>query len=134
MTSKRSVKTMLKRARRATKPFTTVLGGEELQGTLSAVPYMRWQSLLTDNPPRDGNSVDAGWGFSVATFWGEALRAGWVEPAMDDEDWDLFFDVTPVAEITRLGMDVYALTLSPQELDVPKSSSESTETEPSSSD
>lgn len=134
MTSKRSVKAMLKRARRATKPFATVLGGEELQGTLTAVPYMRWQTLLADNPPRDGNAVDAGWGFSVSTFWGEALRAGWVEPEMDDEDWAAFFEVCPVAEITRLGMDVYSLTLSPQELDVPKSSSGSTTTEPSSSD
>jgi hypothetical protein len=134
MSSKRSVKAMLKRARRKTAPFSTVIGGEELTGTLTAVPYLRWQELVTDNPPREGNDADAGWGFSIASFWGAALKAGWSDPPMDDEDWDAFFDIAPVGEVNRLGMEVFALTVRPAELDVPKSSDASTETGPPDSD
>lgn len=128
MTSRRNVKAQLKRARRATAPFAVIVGGEKVEGTLSAVPYMRWQTALTDNPPREGHVGDAGWGFNTSSFWGAALREGWTSPDMDDEDWDLFFDVAPVAEINRLGMEVFTLTMSPAELDVPKSSSTSPET------
>jgi hypothetical protein len=134
LSSKRSVKAMLKRARRKSQPFTTVIAGEELTGTLTAVPYLRWQELVTDNPPRDGNAADAGWGFSVVTFWAAALRAGWTEPAMDDEDWDAFFETAPVGEVNRLGMEVFALTVRPAEVDVPKSSGDSPETDLPSSD
>jgi hypothetical protein len=134
MTSKRSVKAILKRAHRPSVAFSVVIGGDEMSGTLSALPFMKWQEILAEHPPRDGNAIDEGWGFSYATFWPALIRESVTDPVMDDEDWDLFFETLTQGDVVTLGSQAFALNMRPAELAVPKSSSTSPDTTSPSSD
>lgn len=136
MTSKRSVKSILKKARRPSEPFAVKLGDEELTGTLTALPFMRWQELLAAHPPREGNDADEGWAFCYGTFMPALAAACISDPDMDDEDRAAFADALGPGDAGRLGMQAYMLNVrsTSQVVDVPKSSIESPTTEQPSSD
>lgn len=139
MTSKRSMKAILKKARaqRRTEPFSVVVGDEKVEGVFTVIPFMKWQGLIADHPPRPAVEVDEGWGFSVVGMWPAIIRAAWLESGMDDEDWADWFEVVHPGDVVRLGMQVYIMQATPpsaESVDVPKSSSESPTTEPPSSD
>jgi hypothetical protein len=132
VTSKRSVKAMLKRAKRATDPFTVTFGDETIEGTFTALPFTDWQDLVAAHPPRPDHKVDAGWGYCYATFWPAAIRASMLEPEMDDEDWETFISLLSEAQMSRLGVQVHVLNEA--RVDLPKSSSPSTATDSPNSD
>lgn len=134
MTSKRSVKTMLKRARRRTTPFRVAIGDETLEGTFTALPFMRWQEIQAEFPPRDGNKVDAGWGYSYVDTWPAMIRASMTDPEMDDDDWATFFDLLGEGDMSRLAIQIINLNERVGDVDIPKSPPDSSGTTPAASD
>lgn len=139
MTSKRSMKALLKKARteRRSEPFSVAVGSETVEGTFTVIPFLKWQGLIVDHPPRPAAEVDEGWGFSVAGMWPAVIRTAWVDAGMDDADWSDFFEVVHPADVVRLGLKVYMMQATPpgaESVDLPKSSSESPETTSLSSD
>lgn len=49
----------------------------------------RWQHLVDQHPPREGNTEDLFLGYNPESFGDAAIRACTAEPAdLDDEDWD----------------------------------------------
>lgn len=134
MTSKRSVKALLKKARLRSEPFSVAIGDQTVTGTLTAMPFIRWQEIKATHPPRDGNAVDQGMGYSYAQTWPDMIRAAVTDPEMDDEDWGLFFDLMAEGDLARLAVQVMALNEREGRVDVPKSSSTSPATTSPNSD
>lgn len=97
---------------------------------LRALSQPQFQQLIDAHPPRrdgdDVNARDAEAGFDRSAFYGPLIRACVVEPGLDAEDWDLLFGegLSP-GEFYRLGRA--ALQVNGQEVDVPFSSDDSSE-------
>ena len=134
MSSKRSVKSLLKKARARTEPFTARIGDVTIEGEFTTLPFMKWQELVAAHPPRPDSPADEGWGFSYVSFWPAAIREAMVDPLMDDEDWDIFLEKLSSGEMVRLGSQVLTLNLRMDDVSVPKSPSTSSETPSPSSD
>ncbi len=119
--------------------FTVTLGRKEVTGTFSALPFMRWQELIASHPPRDGNSVDEGWGFCHSTFWPALVRASISEPKPTKAGLDKLMSLLTQGQVTRLGSQAFALNLQVHEddagdVDIPKSPDTSPETTSPKSD
>lgn len=40
----------------------------------TALPFVKWNELVIDNPPRDGDVADRMWGYNTLTFYPAAMR------------------------------------------------------------
>ncbi|MEU8158046.1 hypothetical protein AB0B94_30705 [Micromonospora sp. NPDC048986] len=54
---------------------------------LQAVGQRRWNDLLREHPPREGNEEDQVVGHNIDTFYDAAIQACAVDPVLDDDDW-----------------------------------------------
>jgi len=89
-----------------------------IRGRFEKQPFLKWEAIKAQFPPRDGNEADTRWGFAVPEgFWG-LIRACIVDPVKSDDEWAEIEQRVTMGDRLRLVTQV--IELNQAETSIPK--------------